>query len=131
MALEQLALRGSDATRPYALDIDTRSELPVIGTAALWPMLLADLQTGRPAADIARAFHHGLADAILTLVLWLSDQNQVRTAALSGGVMQNRVLLERLHSGLQAAGLKVLLHEQLPANDGGISLGQAVIGSVK
>jgi hydrogenase maturation protein HypF len=48
--------------------------------------------------------------------------------ALSGGVWQNRTLLVKSYKKLQSAGYQVLLHHQVPANDGGLSLGQAVIG---
>jgi hydrogenase maturation protein HypF len=51
------------------------------------------------------------------------------TAVLSGGVFQNRVLLERTTSHLQAAGLRVLRPVQLPPNDGGISYGQAAVAA--
>uniref|UniRef100_UPI003F503CDA Kae1-like domain-containing protein n=1 Tax=Caballeronia sp. LjRoot34 TaxID=3342325 RepID=UPI003F503CDA len=55
----------------------------------------------------------------------------VRTVALSGGVMQNRVLFEQLASRLVARGLKVLAHRQVPTNDGGIALGQAAIAAAR
>jgi hydrogenase maturation protein HypF len=51
------------------------------------------------------------------------------TVALSGGVFQNRLLLRLTTATLEEAGLKVLTHHQVPANDGGISLGQAVIAN--
>ena len=53
------------------------------------------------------------------------------TVALSGGVMQNRVLLELLVARLQALGLRVLTHTQVPANDGGLALGQAAIAAAR
>jgi hydrogenase maturation protein HypF len=55
----------------------------------------------------------------------------VSTVALSGGVLQNRVLLEQLIGRLEALGLRVLTHALVPANDGGLALGQAVIAAAR
>ena len=129
MALEQLALHGDHQTPPYKLDLEHSGELPVIRTRSLWPALLDDLHTGRPHADIALAFHLGLADSLGELAIALAEQHATCKVALSGGVLQNRVLLERLHVRLSGAGLQPLMHRRLPANDGGISLGQACIAA--
>jgi hydrogenase maturation protein HypF len=51
--------------------------------------------------------------------------------ALSGGVFQNRILFERVHAGLEAGGFRVLTHAKVPCNDGGLSLGQAVIAAAR
>ena len=55
-------------------------------------------------------------------------QTGLTVAALSGGVFQNRLLLRLAREALREAGFEVLTHQQVPANDGGLSLGQAVIG---
>ena len=54
------------------------------------------------------------------------EETGLRTAALSGGVFQNRLLLDLVRSELEEAGFRVLIHSLLPPNDGGIALGQAV-----
>ncbi|MCB2040464.1 MAG: carbamoyltransferase HypF, partial [Rhodoferax sp.] len=51
--------------------------------------------------------------------------------ALSGGVFQNRILLEQLVRRLEQAGLAVLTHRQVPSNDGGLSLGQAAVAAAR
>jgi hydrogenase maturation protein HypF len=129
MALEQLALRGRADAAAYSLGLVESGGLPAIDSAPLWPALFEDLRGGRPPADIARAFHYALADALLTLTEKLAAQHRTQLVALSGGVLQNRLLLERLHTGLRERDLTPLLHRSVPANDGGISLGQACIAA--
>ncbi len=103
----------------------------VLDPAPLWDALLADLSRGRPPEEIAAAFHVGLAKALGRLALDLASRHGLSTVALSGGVFQNRLLLESVASGLEAAGLRVLLQRQVPANDGGLSLGQAVVAAAR
>ncbi|HID34224.1 MAG TPA: hypothetical protein EYP25_06570, partial [Anaerolineae bacterium] len=59
----------------------------------------------------------------------LRDETGLNQVALSGGCFQNRILLEELAAGLRADGFQVFTHHQVPANDGGLSLGQAVIAA--
>jgi len=89
------------------------------------PMLAAiaeDLRRGVPVGAIAAAFHRALADAIAAV----ARRAGIRQIALTGGCFQNRILLERSVEALRAAGLEPFWHRQVPPNDGGISVGQAV-----
>jgi hydrogenase maturation protein HypF len=65
------------------------------------------------------------------MAIHLARRLEVSTLALSGGVFQNRTLFELVTQGLRDAGLRVLIHRQVPANDGGISLGQAAVGAAR
>ena len=89
----------------------------------------ADLRGGVDVGRIAARFHHGLADATVRAVVAAAREHGVTTAALSGGVFVNLVLLDRVRAGLEAAGLRVLVHERVPCTDGGISLGQAAVAA--
>jgi hydrogenase maturation protein HypF len=60
---------------------------------------------------------------------FIADETGVRQVALSGGVFQNRLLSEKTVSLLESSGFQVFTHRQVPCNDGGISLGQAVIAN--
>jgi len=60
----------------------------------------------------------------------LRAETGVKTVAFSGGVWQNRYLLERTYRQLREAGFEVLLHRQVPTNDGGLALGQALVAAV-
>jgi hydrogenase maturation protein HypF len=67
--------------------------------------------------------------AITAVVHQLAEHYTFDTVALSGGCLQNRILLEGLELAFRASGLRCLSHEQVPANDGGIALGQAAIAA--
>ena len=75
---------------------------------------------------LAYIFHKVLAEMITAAVLAAASQTGIRTAALSGGVFQNTLLLELTEEQLTACGIRVLRHHLIPPNDGGIGLGQAV-----
>ncbi|HSS49090.1 MAG TPA: carbamoyltransferase HypF [Thermoanaerobaculia bacterium] len=89
--------------------------------------VIADRKTGRPGPEIARAFHQGLAAGIAHAVLEIAARERLDTVVLSGGVFQNRLLLKRLVDLLRAASLAVWINREVPANDGGLSLGQAAL----
>ena len=100
-----------------------------IGWQQLLAAIVADTLAGRPVAEVAADFHQAVAALLVDLAA------QLRTAGLatgrlglSGGVFQNALLVELADAGLQANGHDLLLHHQVPANDGGLALGQAVLG---
>jgi hydrogenase maturation protein HypF len=85
-----------------------------------------DLRSGVAVPQIAARFHSGVAKMVQETCRALSREHKVRKIALSGGVWQNSYLLALTVGLLQEDQFEVILHRQLPANDGGISLGQAV-----
>lgn len=93
----------------------------------MWQALLDDLQQNIPKAVIAAKFHNGLAKAIVDLVNHLSYPQEIQQVVLTGGVFQNQILLEQVSHRLEKKGITVLSHHLVPPNDGGLSLGQAVI----
>ncbi|MET4612521.1 hydrogenase maturation protein HypF [Rhodococcus sp. PvR044] len=95
---------------------------------ALLTGLVAGLRRGESAASLALGFHHALATATAALALRIADRTGTGTVGLTGGVFQNRLLLSLLRTRLQGNGVEVLTHQRVPANDGGLSLGQAVLG---
>lgn len=76
----------------------------------------------------AYEFHKGLAEQIVTACIHAKEKTGCQTAALSGGVFQNALLLRLTEDGLTAKGFHVLTHQMIPPNDGGIALGQAFYG---
>jgi hydrogenase maturation protein HypF len=99
-----------------------------IDPAPMWRGLLDDLAAAVPPACIAAKFHTGLAIAIVHMIGLLRVDGPV---ALSGGVFQNRLLLEQVMQRLAAAGRTVLTHRMVPANDGGLALGQAAVAAAR
>jgi hydrogenase maturation protein HypF len=95
--------------------------------APLFEAVLTDLQAGRAPAFVGSRLHAGLAALIVDLCRRLRAAGGPPVVALSGGVFQNRLLTELAEAGLEAAGFTVLTHALVPANDGGLSLGQAVV----
>jgi hydrogenase maturation protein HypF len=91
--------------------------------------VIEDLTAGVPAPVIAARFHNGVAAMIEAGCLLLRDRHGLGTVALSGGVFQNSLLLRAAVSRLEARGFRVLVHSRVPCNDGGISLGQAVVAA--
>lgn len=101
----------------------------VVVGADLVRAVAEDLLAGTDPALIAARFHNGVADAIVRNCVALRDSTGVATAALSGGVFQNLLLLARVEQRLCTAGFRVLTHSRVPTNDGGISLGQVAVTS--
>ncbi len=130
--LEALAAGLMDETESgYPFLLDQRASALVLDPAPLWDALFADLALGVAPARIAACFHNGLAATIVTAGVQLARTQGLATVVLSGGVFQNRILLESVTKGLSAAGLGVLIQRQVPANDGGLALGQACVAAAR
>lgn len=114
---------------PFAISLLYGHGLPYIEPLAMWQGLLGDLKVGTARGAIAARFHKGLSKAIVHMVekLTADREPEVKTVALSGGVFQNRVLLSDVKVRLERHGFRVLTHAAVPANDGGLALGQAAI----
>jgi hydrogenase maturation protein HypF len=89
----------------------------------------ADVAAGEPAGVIARRFHRTIARATVDACVALAAAHGTDLVVLSGGVFQSRLLLESALEALTAAGLRVLVPERLPVNDGGIAYGQAAVAA--
>ncbi len=93
--------------------------------------IVSDLSAKVPAGQISAKFHNAVVDLILQFAIRIRKQKKLERVALSGGVFQNMLLLDRTISGLAAEGFDVYTHHRVPTNDGGISLGQAVIANAR
>ena len=124
-----------DRVYPFAMPFLKETKLPYLDPSAMWEALLDDLLLKTPISVMAARFHKGLARAICAMADQATrgegGERAVRQVALSGGVFQNQVLSELVATGLEALGFQVLSHRQVPCNDGGLALGQAVIAAAQ
>jgi hydrogenase maturation protein HypF len=90
-----------------------------------------DLDQGVAPGVVAARFHNGVAGLITDCCLLLRERRGLSTVALSGGVFQNLLLLRATIARLERHGFGVMVHSRVPCNDGGISLGQAVVAAAR
>ncbi|MEO0688075.1 MAG: carbamoyltransferase HypF, partial [Cyanobacteria bacterium J06649_11] len=129
--VDQNLLIQSKETLTYPFNLNFLDSIYYIDPSPMWKALLNDLQQKTAAKIIAAKFHQGFAIAILETVKTLCKQHPIDNVVLTGGVFQNSILLKQVTNRLQDLGLSVLTHSLVPCNDGGLSLGQAVITAAK
>ncbi|OQW75504.1 MAG: carbamoyltransferase HypF [Proteobacteria bacterium ST_bin11] len=131
IAMEVLAtpVFTKEQSYPQAWAVADDGSLAVLSWHGLWKAVLKDLQIGTDKARVAARIHHSLAAATVDVLNGLSGQTGANSIVLSGGVFQNRLLLEAVSEQLRQRGKTVLSPHCYPANDGGLSLGEAVIAA--
>jgi hydrogenase maturation protein HypF len=129
--LEQLAATRFDGEQGYPLALRQQGGVHRLGWGPLWSGLLHDLQAGVDGATLAARFHHTVIRAVGEVARQLAREHRLDSVVLGGGALQNRLLAEGLITLLEGGGLRVLLPARLPANDGGIALGQAVVAAAR
>jgi hydrogenase maturation protein HypF len=111
---------GFDLEESDSIAVDLRSTIAGI---------VADIARSQPVDTLSARFHNTLSAAIVEVCGLIRKSDGLDRVCLSGGVFQNHVLLAKTAAGLRSCGFRVCLHALVPANDGGISLGQAVIAN--
>ena len=107
--------------------IDSTSTSRPSSPAPVIQAVVGDQRDGVPAGVIGARFHRAVADLIVDLADRHRDVSPI--VALSGGVFQNALLLQMTLKGLHAKGLEVITHRAVPPNDGGVALGQLMVGN--
>lgn len=131
-AAELEALVDTAELRGYPLPLrDDGGGVMVLDARLTVSEVASDLRRGVAVATIAARFHNALADATAEACALVASRLGIETAVLSGGVFQNRRLIERTRSTLLARGLRVLIPEALPPNDGGIAFGQLAVAAAR
>jgi hydrogenase maturation protein HypF len=138
-AVDPRALQGvsDDLAYPFSIEDSGSLGLPYIEPLAMWRAILGDLVLKVSVPVMAARFHMGLAKIIVTMAKKLArgganeTSPRFKTVALSGGCFQNRILFEEVARRLEQQNFIVLAHTQVPANDGGLALGQAAIGAAR
>jgi hydrogenase maturation protein HypF len=115
---------GADA---YRFDVDRGAEAALIDPAPVLRAVVRDHRAGVSSSIIGARFHRAVAGLVVDVACAEADPSQ--PVALSGGVFQNALLLELTLKELSARGLRVITHRAVPPNDGGIALGQLLVGS--
>ncbi|MEP7091135.1 MAG: carbamoyltransferase HypF [Nocardioidaceae bacterium] len=130
--LESLA-RSVDLADPYRFGVQPAGDDTAGLVADAGPVVravVADVRRGTSRPVVAARFHRGVAELMVTLAEHERARTGLATVALGGGVFQNALLLETGTRLLEDAGFTVLRPRLLPPNDGGIALGQVLVGAV-
>jgi len=128
MALESIAT--ADMTDSYDFSIKTDREKTVqLDIRTMVCQIIEDVKKGICAGDISAKFHNCIAAGLAALAVEAGKKFGLDTVALSGGVFCNRYLTNRLITILKEVGFNVLSNKDVPANDGGIALGQVAIAA--
>ncbi len=127
--LEMLASNKVDERKSYPFSIVEHQGMKVVKLEELFSMIVQDVKNQAPVSVISLKFHNTMAQMIVEMCKLIAKEARISQVALSGGVFQNRLLLKLATAALQQEGFSVLTHHLVPCNDGGISLGQAVIAN--
>jgi hydrogenase maturation protein HypF len=126
-AIELETILDPAETGSYPFALDTAAGPYTIETAPMWRELLQDLRGGVSKEIISARFHRTVVAMIVRTAETIREETGVNQVVLSGGVFQNRFLFEHTREQLTKAGFEVFHHAEVPSNDGGISVGQAII----
>lgn len=129
MELEALALTKTDASYPF--DIQEKNGTLILDLGPCVREIVRAVEKGESREAISSAFHQTVIKALTGMAVEIRDRRGLNRTVLSGGCFQNRILFEGCSSGLEKAGFEVFTHEQVPDNDGCISLGQAVCAAAR
>ena len=130
-AIELENLITSGDARAYPLELRDGDDGIVIATRPLFEALIADLIREVPHGMMSRRFHLGLVEALAAVAERLRDRTALGRVCLSGGAFQNAFLFEILESRLRESGFEVFSHAEVPSNDGGLALGQAIVAGAR
>ncbi|MBN1444475.1 MAG: carbamoyltransferase HypF, partial [Planctomycetes bacterium] len=131
MALEAAA-RGAESAEPLDYLLAEQSGgLLEMDTRPLARSLLDRVRQREDPARLALAFHLAVIDMLSEAAIRIAESERLDRAALSGGCFANRILLEGVRARLEAAGLRVLIHQSVPPGDGGLALGQAACAAAR
>ena len=121
---------GPSSGAMYQFSVDSSGGEYILRLDELFRAIVNDLRSDASAAQISSTFHRTLAQMIVHMCRLIRKGTGLSTVALSGGCFQNRLLLRCAVEGLDAQGFQVLMHRHVPCNDGGLSLGQAMVAHI-
>jgi len=116
-------------SEPYNYQIKKENNVYIINVEKMIEEIVHDLIDKKTVGFISYRFHITISDIIRKVVNIIRQERKINKVALSGGVFQNNFLLEKTYNDLKKDGFELFIHRKVPTNDGGICLGQAVIGN--
>jgi hydrogenase maturation protein HypF len=125
----EMAITGPSREPPYPMDLTPDGDGWTISTRRMFEAIVRDLGNGRPPSVISRRFHDGLIEVLARVANLIRQRTWLEQVCLSGGTFNNSYLLEHLSSRLRAERFEVFTHSEVPAGDGGLCLGQAVVAA--
>ncbi|MBI5963059.1 MAG: carbamoyltransferase HypF [Chloroflexi bacterium] len=125
--MEVLSKSYLSEAKPYPFEIQNG----IILLGELLKHVIQDVKSNQAAGFIGARFHHTVCAMAVEAAINVRQKTGVNEVALSGGVWQNQVLLDLTRSNLLCENFIVYTHQQTPANDGGLALGQAAIANFK
>jgi hydrogenase maturation protein HypF len=128
MLLESVISRNVNDDYPFQI---MGNQPMLIDLRPMVAKVVQDLTTGTSVGVVAARFHNTVAAFLVESALRAREQTRLNTVALSGGCFANRYLSVRLSEKLMDRGFEVLQHRDVPCNDGGIALGQAVVAAAR
>jgi hydrogenase maturation protein HypF len=128
MALEAIIESNTEENYDFGL-MNTAGKPLQLELGMMIRRIIDDIRNDLPPAVISAKFHNTIATALMEMAKAARESTKFNTVALSGGVFCNRYLINRLVNLLKENGFTVLLNQNVPSNDGGISLGQAAIAA--
>ncbi len=121
--------KNSASTYPFSFAEE--SGVTVVKLGDLFSSVVDDIRNDIAVSEISLKFHRSVAKIAVNMCTMIFSKTGIKQVALSGGVFQNRLLLKLTIAELNQGGFEVLTHHLVPCNDGGLSLGQAVIANFK
>lgn len=131
--LAQASLESSlRASAPHIYPFTIGEQMPAqFDVRPMIRAIVSDIQHGVSTQEIALRFHRTIAELLALACLEARKSTGLDVVALSGGVFQNRLLLEQLMKRLEAMAFRVYINRRVPPNDGGLSLGQLAVAAVR
>ena len=127
--MEVVAKRFVSIAKPYPYRLEETNDGMLIRLKELLSAIVQDVRANESVGMIGARFHQTIADIAVEICRQARERANLNEVALSGGVWQNQILLDLVRDGLRQNGFVVYFHQQVPSNDGGLALGQAVIAN--
>lgn len=125
----EMAIGDECCEEAYPIAVAGQAGAWIIDTKAMFQAVIEDLSRNLPVSRISAKFHNGLVEVFTTVAKLIRHREQLNRVCLSGGSFHNAYLSERMERRLSQAGFEVFAHREVPASDGGLSLGQALVAA--